>query len=462
VNRFYDEYELDTTAETSVEPDYILENVEPLFTGTRIAGFIKRTNSSEVAELHRDTVLGYDPNQQRGWRITYRDGVEHKRQYLIKRTKVKEIGQAIAENREYNRIRTANARHGHVGLRFDPYGDQPIGHERGRLCLFRLGQSDGPDSLLTIPDSAHRQEGDKYFTEHIANPEQQTFSPEHAGFSPATYELVMMITLTDTPGEGESHYEHNELITKSSSSRRAFLEGGALSHPNWVAHELLRLNPITKELVEIYETKISTNSPQIVTFSALARGIQDGWKDRLSTSTRATIAHAINAMLTMAREEIPEWGPLPFTQRRAEREQFLYSQAIVQRSMLRIFADWYGLNENDGQGDDWERWRPTLQKLKSTFTRHDFSGHFLSRQNPVFFAEEGGGIYQLNKRARDRKNETRRHGQLFTLNPLGDLTVQNTRLSNDFMCDQLRRFLAYGPDQLSLEHPTLSPLAVAT
>jgi hypothetical protein len=48
------------------------------------------------------------------------------------------------------------------------------------------------------------------------------------------------------------------------------------------------------------------------------------------------------------------------------------------------------------------------------------------------------------------------------LDPLGDLTVQNTRLSNDFMCDQLRRFLAYGPDQLSLEHPTLSPLAVAT
>ena len=57
---------------------------------------------------------------------------------------------------------------------------------------------------------------------------QQTFSPEHAGFSPATYELVLMVTLTDTPGEGESHYEHNELITKSSSSRRAFLEGGAL------------------------------------------------------------------------------------------------------------------------------------------------------------------------------------------------------------------------------------------
>lgn len=461
MNRFYDEYTLESDLDTSADPDYVLENVEPLFTGTRIAGFIKRTNSSEVADLHREAVIGYDPNQQRGWRITYRDGVEHKRQYLIKRSKVKEIGQAIAENREYNRIRTANARHGHIGLRFEPYADQPPGHERGRLSLFRRTQSDGPDSLLTIPDSAHRQEGDKYFTEQIANLEQQTFSPEHAGFSPTTYELVLMITLTDTQGEGESHYEHNELITKSSSSRRAFLEGGELSHPNWVAHELLRLNSVTKELVEIYETKISTNSPKIITFSALARGIQDGWKDRLSTSTRGDIAQALNAMLTMAREEIPEWGPLPFSQRRTEREQYLYSQAIVQRSMLRIFADWYGLNEDDNQGQDWERWRPTVKKLKSTFTRHDFSGHYLSRQNPLFFAEEGGGIYQLNKRARDRKTDTRRNGQLFKLDPLGDLTVQNTRLSNDFMCDQLRRFFAYGPEQLSLENPTISVVAAA-
>ncbi len=45
--------------------------------------------------------------------------------------------------------------------------------------------------------------------------------------------------------------------------------------------------------------------------------------------------------------------------------------------------------------------------------------------------------------------------------PLGDLTVQNTRLSNDFMCDQLRRFFAYGPEQLSLENPTISVVAAA-
>ena len=451
MNRFYEDYKIAPAADAP-EADYVLDDVEPLLTGRRIAGFVKRTSCAEIADLHRDHVVGYDPEQQRGWRITYRDGVEHKRQYLIKRSKVKEIAQAIAENREYNRIRTANVRYGHVALRYEPYPDQPPGQGRGRLHLFRVDGA-GPESLLTIPDSAHRQEGDKYFTDHIAGPKQQAFSPDHAGFSPATYELVLMITLTDKQGEGESHYEHNELITKSSSTRRAFLEGGELSHPNWVAHELIRRNPVTKELVEVYETSISGNSPKIITFSALARGIDEGWKGWLSTSTRKDVAHQIDEILTIARREIPEWGVLPFTSRRAEREHFLYSQAIVQRAMLRIFAEWYGLNEQDGRQGDWERWRTSLTKLKDPFVFNDFSGVFLSRLNPLFYAEEGGGIYQLNKRARQRKADASRDGHTFTLDPLRDLTVQNTRLSNDFMFDHLRRFLAYAPQQLVLRSP---------
>ena len=262
-----------------------------------------------------------------------------------------------------------------------------------------------------------------------------------------------MITLTDKQGEGESHYEHNELITKSSSTRRAYLEGGELSHPNWVAHELIRLNPVTKEVVEIYETSISSNSPKIITFSTLARGIDEGWKGWLSTSTRSNIAKQIDTILTIAREEIPEWGSLPFSNRRAEREQFLYSQAIVQQAMLRIFGDWYGLNEQAGRADDWERWRENLRKLKGPFETHDFSDVFLSRLNPLFFAEEGGGIYQLNKRARQRKADANRDSHSFTLNPLRDLTVQNTRLSNDFIFDHLRRFLGYAPQQMTLRRP---------
>jgi hypothetical protein len=91
-NRTYDEYLHVLPPGTPVEAEFTLEEVEPLKTGSRICGFLKRSHCDEISELHRAGVICYDPEQQRGWRITYRDGVEHRRQYVIKPSKVKEIG----------------------------------------------------------------------------------------------------------------------------------------------------------------------------------------------------------------------------------------------------------------------------------------------------------------------------------------------------------------------------------
>jgi len=444
-NRTYDDYIHSVPPGTGTAIEFTLEEVEPLRTGPKICGFVKRSNCDEIAELHRTGVICYDPEQQRGWRITYRDGVEQRRQYVVRPSKVKEIAQAIAENREYNRVRTVNARYGHVGLAYEPYGTDDS--RLGRLHLFRLNTDDGIDGLLTIPDSAHRQEGDKWFAERIARGKQQSFSPEHAGFTPDTYDLVLIITLTDKQGEGESHYEHNELITKSSSTRRAFLEGGEISLANWIVHELLRLNSTTRELVEVYENSISANSPRIITFSTLAKGVEEGWSAWTSQSTRADVARQIDSALRMAREEIPEWDILPFAKRRLERQTALYSQAIVQRAILRIFGEWYAVNERDETPSNWERWRPLLRRLKVPYNHGDFCGEFLSRENPLFVAEPGG-IYQLNKSARQRKQLAEKHGIAFELDPLHDLTVQNTRVSLDYIYEQLRAFFAYEPTQL--------------
>lgn len=443
-NRTYDEYSHVPPADLPADAEFVLEDVEPFRTGSKISGFLKRSHCDEIAELHRSGVISYDPEQQRGWRIVYRDGVEHRRQYVIKPSKVKEIAQAIAENREYNRVRTVNARIGHVGLAFEPYGEDA---RLGRLHIFRLNADDGIDGLLTIPDSAHRQEGDKWFAERIARGKHQSFSPEHAGFTPATYDLILIITLTDKQGEGESHYEHNELITKSSSTRRAFLEGGEISLPNWIVHELMRLNQTTRDLVEIYENSISGNSPKIITFSTLAKGVEEGWSAWTSQSTKGQVARQIDAALRMAREEVPEWDILPFAKRRVERQTALYSQAIVQRAMLRVFGEWHAINEHDGSTNNWERWRSLLRRLKQPYTHGDFTGDFLSRENPLFFAEPGG-IYQLSKAARQRKQTADKQGTAFALDPLRDLTVQNTRASLDYMYEQLRAFFAYEATQL--------------
>lgn len=145
----------------------------------------------------------------------------------------------------------------------------------------------------------------------------------------------------------------------------------------------------------------------------------------------------------MARQEIPEWSVLPFLKRKHERENFLYSQAIVLRAMLCIFGEWHTLNDEDGHAGDWERWRPTLRKLKTSFDHKGFKGEFLSRLNPLFFGEEGGSISQLNKGARERKQNAEATGGTFKLNPLTDLSVQNTRLSLDFAYGQLRALFGH-------------------
>jgi hypothetical protein len=117
--------------------------------------------------------------------------------------------------------------------------------------------------------------------------------------------------------------------------------------------------------------------------------------------------------------------------------------------MLRIFGEWYGQNNHDGTPNNWERWRPLVRRLKEPYTHGTYTGEFLSRENPLFFADLGG-IYQLNKAARQRKQATEKQGLAFELDPLRDLTVQNTRASLDYMYEQLRAFFAYQPTQLGL------------
>jgi hypothetical protein len=69
-----------------------------------------------------------------------------------------------------------------------------------------------------------------------------------------------------------------------------------------------------------------------------------------------------------------------------------------------------------------------------------FKGEFLSRDNPVFYANPGASIYQMNKGARE---EQERLGDAFRLDPKEHLTVQNTRLSLDTMYGYLSGFLGY-------------------
>jgi hypothetical protein len=150
----------------------------------------------------------------------------------------------------------------------------------------------------------------------------------------------------------------------------------------------------------------------------------------------------------MLREEIPEWGPLPFSQRKDERSSKLYSQAIVLRAMMRVLRDLHDINEHDKTVGDWNRWRAMIKKLKAEYRfKKDgevlFKGEFLSRKNPLFYSLEGQSIYQMNKGARERKEKIEGSGEKFVVDPLKDLSVQNTRLSLDTMYGFVREFLGY-------------------
>jgi DndB-like DNA-sulfur modification-associated protein len=234
-------------------------------------------------------------------------------------------------------------------------------------------------------------------------------SPDHAGFTPETYDLILEITLLDAIGEGQAHYEYNELITKSSATRRNYLEAGQTQNENWVVHELRKQDPVLLELIEKYEKSISKNSPKLVTFSTMSQGVQEGWGDLIGDMTKGSIAKQIVSGLKMLREEIPEWGPLPFAQRKEEREKKLYSQAIVLRAMLRVLRELHDINVLMKSVGDWDRWRSMIKKLKKEYKFDKdgevFKGEFLSRENPLFYKLEGQTIYQMNKGGRERKRK---------------------------------------------------------
>jgi hypothetical protein len=462
-NYFYDDYSIDPEQTPLDQAACVLENVTRKYTGDRVSGFVKITNSDEMARLRADSVTCYDPDQQRGKRIRWKEGEEVNWKYIIKPSKVKEIARSIAENRAYNRVRTVNCRYGHVRLWFEPYDKHDDGkYAAGRLYVFAAEDSPfswneeegtGLKGVLTMPDSAHRQAGDSYFTEQIAT--RAGFNPEFAGFTPDTYDLTLEITLADVEGEGFSHYEHNELITKSTATRRNYLEGGQVEPANWVGHELLRINRQTEDLVEKVEASISKNSPKLLTFSTLVKGIEEGWGGLLSgdRSLNAAVARHLDAFLRLSREVVPEWGPMPFNRRKAERETMLYSQAIILRGMLRVFAEWHHLNELEGRTEDVARWRPVLRKLKTPYEVRDAEGkvvwksEFLDRRNPVW-SEAGGGIFAPTKSALDRKAAAEAQGRKYVYDPLKDLSVVNTRQSLAFAHSQLRALFGHKlPDE---------------
>jgi hypothetical protein len=115
--------------------------------------------------------------------------------------------------------------------------------------------------------------------------------------------------------------------------------------------------------------------------------------------------------------------------------------------MLRVFGEWHAINAHEESSNNWEPSRSQLRRLKQPYAYGDYTGEFLSRENPLFFAEPGG-IYQLSKAARQRKQTADKQGTAFALDPLRDLTVQNTRASLDYMYEQLRAFFAYEATQL--------------
>jgi hypothetical protein len=78
----------------------------------------------------------------------------------------------------------------------------------------------------------------------------------------------------------------------------------------------------------------------------------------------------------------------------------------------------------------------------------DFRGEFLSRDNPLYYANPGASIYQMNKTARLEKEQL---GEAFVLDPKRHLTVQNTRLTLDMMYGHLSKFLGYRAAALVVE-----------
>lgn len=334
-----------------VGPFFTLEEVDPILRNGKVVKYQSRITVGRAAELLERQLIWVDYDYQRGIKVAYgKDGTIKSREPNVDRWRVDEIADKILRNELYGGALTWSLRTNEVKFAYD---------QQARTLRIMAGRP-------TIPDSNHRHQAMLKVC--------QIVKEKGIAFDPDSYEFPLMIEVLDLEQERGLFFEYNQLARPANPTRSKWVNQA--DQHNRLNSRVIEASTLNGH-VEIVKNTISVNSPMVVTFNTLAKGLKEAFPD-LDEENFGEIKDFLVSYidcLTTIRSEI---GYLPLSARKAARGSSIGDSALVFNAYMRLAGDLRLTSE----------WKTHLARLKDQYHYAGggvvWEGDLMSRENPLW------------------------------------------------------------------------------
>ncbi|MSQ22453.1 MAG: hypothetical protein EXR53_03975 [Dehalococcoidia bacterium] len=213
------------------------------------------------------------------------------------------------------------------------------------------------------------------------------------------YEFPLLIEVLPLDGERSLFKEYNQLGRPANPTRAKWIDQANLH--NKLTSRVIEGSGLRNH-VEVVSNTISTNSPMVVTFNTLTKGISEAFQNLDETNFepyRKFLCEFVDYLATVR----PETGYLPLSQRKAVRKDSIGDSGLV-------FGAYFRLAGNLFVAKDWQSRLDTLGNKYSGTDPADggiWKGNLMSRSNPlwrdsVLILNAKSGTRQIANRADTR------------------------------------------------------------
>jgi|GEM_PF-4742283 len=331
-------------------PFLTLYHVRPVWQNGMIRKFVTTVSVGRLGEFLEEELVWVDFDYQRGIKTTWdSEGNEKKREPNVDWGRVAEITQALLGGTLFGGALTWNLRENEVKFEYNET------HEELRILSGRP----------TIPDSNHRHQAILKACQLVKN----------TGMSfDLNYEFPLLIEVLPLDGERSLFREYNQLGRPANPTRAKWIDQANLH--NRLTSRVIEGSGLRGHVERVSNT-ISTNSPMVVTFNTLAKGISEAFQNLDETNFepyRKFLCEFVD-YLAMVR---PETGYLPLSQRKVVRKDSIGDSGLV-------FGAYFRLAGNLFVAKDWQARLDTLgNEYSCTDNGAIWKDNLMSRSNPLW------------------------------------------------------------------------------
>lgn len=331
-------------------PFITLNHVRPVMQNGTIRKFVTTVSVGRLGDLLEQGLIWVDYDYQRGIKITWdREGKEKRREPNVDWGRVDEITQALLNGTLFGGSLTWNLRESEVKFEYNETREE----------LKILG------GRPTIPDSNHRHQAILKACKLV----------EVTGMSfDLNYEfplLVEVLPLDGEHGERSLFKEYNQLGRPANPTRSKWIDQADLH--NKLTSRVMEGSGLRGH-VEVVRNTISTNSPMVVTFNTLAKGVSEAFPDLDENNfepCQKFLCEFVDYLATVR----PETGYLPLSQRKGVRASSIGDSGLVFGAYFRLAGNLFVAKD----------WKSCLDRLGNQYCGTAWQGDLMSRLNPLWF-----------------------------------------------------------------------------